>query len=106
LTATRLTRAATTDVAKAAEWYEAQSAGLGDIFLDRVAEAIASIGRQPEAYRKVIRDVRRANLRQFRYALWFRIEEDAVVIACLHTKRDEVLAKERALGVLQMPDPR
>lgn len=105
MTAVRLTRAAAADIAKAADWYEAQSAGLGDKFLDRVAEAVDSIGGHPKAYRKVIRDVRRANLRQFPYALWFRLENDAVVIACLHAKRDEVLAKERALGILQMPDP-
>jgi toxin ParE1/3/4 len=105
LTAVRLTRAATVDIAKAADWYESQSAGLGDKFLDRVTEAVDSIGGHPKAFRKVIRDVRRANLRQFPYALWFRLEDDAVVIACLHAKRDEVLAKERALGILQMPDP-
>lgn len=101
----RLTRAARADIAKAAEWYEAQSPGLGDTFLDRVTEAVDSIGGHPQAYRKVVRDVRRASLRQFPYALWFRLEDDAVVIACLHSKRDGVLAKERALGILQMPDP-
>ena len=105
MTAVRLTRAATADIAKAVDWYEAQSAGLGDEFLDRVTEAVDSIGGHPKAYRKVIRDVRRANLRQFPYALWFRLENDAVVIACLHAKREEVLAKERALGILQMPEP-
>lgn len=103
--AVRLTRAAKADIAKAAEWYEAQLSGLGDQFLDRVTEAVDSIGGHPQAYRKVIRDVRRANLHQFPYALWFRLEDDAVVIACLHAKRDEVLAKERALGILKMPAP-
>jgi toxin ParE1/3/4 len=101
----RLTRAAKADVAKAAAWYETQSDGLGDKFLSRVTEAIENIGGHPRAYREVIRDVRRANMRQFPYALWFRLEGDAVIIACLHAKRDEVLAKERALGILQMPDP-
>jgi len=74
--------------------------------LDCVAEAVDSIGGHPKAYRKVIRDVRRANLRQFPCALWFRLSDDAVVIARLHGKRDEALAKERALGILQMPDPK
>ena len=104
MTPVRLTRAAAADIAKAADWCEAQSAGMGDKFLDRVAEAVDSIGGHPKAYRRVIKDVRPANLQQYPYALWFRLANDAVIIACLHAKRDEVLAKERTLGILQMPD--
>jgi toxin ParE1/3/4 len=76
---------------------------LGDKFLDRVLETIDGIGENPKGYAALIKDVRRANVRQFPYGLWFRIDGDAVVIACLHGSRDPRLAMERALGVLGMP---
>jgi hypothetical protein len=43
----------------------------------------------PLSYTPIIDGVRRANIRRFPLALWFRIDEDgSVVIACLHAKRD------------------
>jgi len=49
----------------------------------------------------VIDDVRRANIRRFPFALWFRVIEDgSVVIACLDSRRNPVLALERAKGVI------
>jgi hypothetical protein len=57
------------------------------------------------AYAPVLRDARRTILRQFPYALWFKIENDAIVIACLHHKRDIALAHERAAGVIEMGEP-
>jgi len=53
----------------------------------------------------VIKEARKADLRKFPYSLWFTIENDVMVIACLHQRRDRVLARERALGVRPMPDP-
>ena len=83
-----LTLAARRDIEAAAEWYENQREGLGLEFTDRVLEAIEAIERNPFGYAKVIGDARRAVLAQFPYALWFKIEKDAIVIACLHHKRD------------------
>ena len=39
---------------------------------------------------------------RFPYALWFKIETTAIVIACLHHKRDTTLARERVAGVIEM----
>lgn len=55
-------------------------------------------------YEPVIRDVRRALLTQVRYALWFKIEDDAIVVACLHHKRDTRLARERVSRVIELPE--
>jgi plasmid stabilization system protein ParE len=100
-----LTRIAEADIERAAIWYEERREGLGADFIARVREAILRIAENPTGYRKTIREVRVANLRRFPYGQWFRAQEDgSVVIACLHGKRDRVLAKERALGVLQMPE--
>lgn len=62
-----------------------------------------AIERNPFGHAKVIGDARRALLKQFPYGLWFKIENDAIVIACLHHKRDIRLARERAAGMIEIP---
>ncbi len=102
----RLTDTAKADIRKAALRCEAEREGLGEKFLDRVDEAIGRIEANPTGYAEVIRDARKANLRQFPYALWFQIKPDnSLVIACLHHRRDSALAKERAAGILEIPKP-
>lgn len=101
----RLTSAASRDIEKAAQWYEQHREGLGLQFTERVLESIEAIERNPLAYAKVIGEARRAILTQFPYALYFRLEGDAIVIACLHHKRDTRLARERAAGVIEIPKP-
>jgi hypothetical protein len=67
------------------------------VFIDGVRETILRIRENPAGYRKAINDVRVANLRKFPYGIWFRERADgSVVIACLHGKRDRVLASPAA----------
>ena len=103
MTLVRLTRAAEADIEKVAAWYEGKRDGLGVQFVERVDQAIQKISETPLGYERIIREVRRVNVSRFPYALWYRVEGDAVVIACLHAKRDPRLAKERARGILKMP---
>ena len=85
LTAVRLTRAATADIAKAADWYDLiPGGGLGDQFLDRVTEAVDSIGGHPKAYRKVIRERAPGKPATVSLRIVVSAENDAVVVACLH----------------------
>jgi plasmid stabilization system protein ParE len=106
VTPVRFTSAAERDIQKAYAWYESQREGLGIEFLNRVDHAVETIGTFPEGFPKIINEVRRAPMEQFPYNLWFRVlPDDSVVIGCLHGRRDTVLARERALGVLEMPDP-
>ena len=82
--AVRFRASAQRDVQQAFEFFEARSAGLGAEFLERVEQATDRISRNPETYQTVFQEVRRANLKQFKYALFYRIETDgSVVIACL-----------------------
>jgi plasmid stabilization system protein ParE len=95
--AVRFRASAQRDVQQAFEFFEARSAGLGAEFLERVEQATDRISRNPETYQTVFQDVRRANLKQFKYALFYRIETDgSVVIACLAHRQDLKLAKARA----------
>ncbi|HEY1948850.1 MAG TPA: hypothetical protein VGG97_17715 [Bryobacteraceae bacterium] len=101
----RLTSAAEDDVTHGYAWYEERKDGLGLEFIERVEQAIGKIVKSLLGHKRVIRDARKCELEQFPYALWYiaESEEDSIVIGCLHGKRDRVLAKERALGVIEMP---
>ena len=52
------------DLLNARAWYERQRAGLGAEFLLCVEEEIERIGRTPEMYAVIYRDVRRALTRR------------------------------------------
>ena len=93
----RLTRAAEADIAQAFDWYEAKTENLGFEFIEQVERAIGRISEHPLSHRKMVDDVRRANLNRFPYGLWYRIDPDgSIVIACLHHKRNPRLASARA----------
>jgi plasmid stabilization system protein ParE len=103
LTRVRITAQAARDIEKNAEYYEQRKEGLGLEFTDRVIEAIEAIERAPLGFSKVVGEGRRALLHRFPFALWFVVEDDAIVIACLHHKRDLKLARERIAGVIEIP---
>jgi plasmid stabilization system protein ParE len=77
------------DVRKGYDWYEEQRPGLGDVFLKRVEECLASIRRNPKAFQAVAKDARRAVVKQFPYVVFFKIEEKITyVYAVFHTSQD------------------
>jgi plasmid stabilization system protein ParE len=81
--------AAAADVEDAYRWYEDQQAGLGDEFLAAVSTVIESLATYPERFPVVYRQTRRANLRRFPYSVFYRIIDDQViVVACMHGRRD------------------
>jgi toxin ParE1/3/4 len=92
------------EIDRAEAWYENRKEGLGGRFLKDVLETADRIALNPEGYAKLIKEARKADLRKFPYSLWFTVENDVLVIACLHGRRDRQLAKERALRVLEMPE--
>jgi len=69
----RFTQAAIRDVENAAEYYERQREGLGLQFYDRLEEAVGDIERNPEGFEVRFEGLRRCNLRQFPYGLWYKI---------------------------------
>ncbi len=54
---------------EAYNWYESQQTGLGDDFLECVDEMLNRIRQMPELCAIVHRDVRRAVVRRFPYAI-------------------------------------
>jgi toxin ParE1/3/4 len=79
------------EVQEAFDWYEGRSEGLGLEFLRAADACLAGVRRNPSAFPKVHKEVRRALIRKFPYALFYIIEEDRiVVVACFHAKRDPI----------------
>lgn len=73
-------------------WYEDASAGLGRAFRAEVDRQIGRILDNPRQFPAVLRDVHRARLRRFPYALFFREREEGIVlIACFHGSRDPLV---------------
>jgi toxin ParE1/3/4 len=92
----RFTQAAIRDVEAAAEHYEREREGLGLQFYGRLEEAVADIEGNAEGFEIRFEGLRRCNLRQFPYGLWYKILPDnSIVIACLHGKRETKLVRQR-----------
>jgi plasmid stabilization system protein ParE len=79
---------AAADLAQAWSWYEAQRPGLGDAFRLSVEMSTRIITDLPDAFPVVERDVRRALVHRFPYAVYHRrIRPDEIeILACLHNR--------------------
>lgn len=87
----RITPSARADRDGAIEWYEQQSTGLADRFIEEFFATARRIQKFPFSAPVLRGDARRVNLHRFPYQLWYRVDEKAaaiVVIAVLHHKRD------------------
>jgi toxin ParE1/3/4 len=81
----------------AAVFYETRQTGLGETFLDRVAEGFNLILAQPLAGPLLFDDFRRRFTRQFPYSIVYRIESDRIfVIAVAHWSRRPEYWKARS----------
>ena len=84
----RFLPAAEADVAAAIAWYDAQSDGLGGAVLEELNATLERILTGPQRYPKVQGSTRRALLRRFPYAVYFREESGQIVIfAVFHQRR-------------------
>ena len=85
----RFTAAAEADLTEALDWYDAQSAGLGDRLLAELEAAKDRVAENPLQFPVIYKVCRRALLRRFPYALFFRLRgNDLQVIACFHMRRN------------------
>jgi plasmid stabilization system protein ParE len=77
------------DIEEAYTWYEGRAPGLGEDYLRRVDNCLLSIRTTPEAFRLVKKDFRRALLRRFPYAIYYKLVDDCVTIhAVLHNSQE------------------
>jgi plasmid stabilization system protein ParE len=88
--------AAAADFEEAYLWYQRQRAGLGEEFLAAVDAILCNIVTHPTTYPVIHREARRALLRRFPYAIFYRVYgETIIVIACMHGRRDPIHWKGR-----------
>jgi len=91
-----LRRAAELDLAGIEDWYDAQQVGLGVEFRGAIDELFGRIADNPLAYPERYRTNRRALVRRFPYVVWYRLQKsDAVILACVHGRRNPRLARAR-----------
>ncbi|MBI9082483.1 MAG: type II toxin-antitoxin system RelE/ParE family toxin [Desulfobacterales bacterium] len=73
---------------EAAKWYEKQREGLGRDFLNEVQHTWNAMAENPHLYPIVHRDTHRALIHRFPFAIFYRIERNAlVIIAVMHGSR-------------------
>lgn len=91
------TQAARRELIEAQDWYEAEGTGLGRRFRAAIDALTERMRENPRQFPVVLRNIRRALLRQFPYSLFFVIEDDRtlLVIACFHASRDPQRWQER-----------
>jgi plasmid stabilization system protein ParE len=65
---------ASRDAAEARDYLDAQQAGRGQAFLNRLKEALTRIAAMPELYSVVWRNVRAARLRKVAYVAYYRVQ--------------------------------
>lgn len=83
--AVRVRAEAERQVRQAAVWYEEQRAGLGVEFVRAVHVLYERVSLFPQLHPVVYRGLRRAVLRRFSYGIYYRLEEQAIVVtAVLH----------------------
>lgn len=84
----RLLRSAELEMADAARYYELQSTGLGQAFLDQLESVFQDIQVSPERWPVFQDDIRRRPLKRFPYSLlYINDQEEILVIAVQHHKR-------------------
>ena len=80
---------AKTDITRAFNWYRDRSEELGRRFMDELQTVLEAIGERPLSFPRVHGEKRRALLRRFPYAVFYRLPADEVVVlGVFHQTRD------------------
>lgn len=88
---------ASEDLAQSQAWYELQKIGLGGKYLRAIRQALQMIEFKPTAFPFAENRLRRALVERFPYAIYFRVEKDAVyVVGIIHSSRDSDIWRNRS----------
>ncbi|MDZ4783016.1 MAG: type II toxin-antitoxin system RelE/ParE family toxin [Planctomycetia bacterium] len=84
------------EIAEVFDWYAARSEKAAQEFRAALRVAQDSAVNQPEWAEKYLHDTRRISLRRFPHSIIFRQKDDEIVIiAVAHAKRDEAYWENR-----------
>ena len=77
------------EMGEAHDWYESQSAGLGEEFMLATELQLKRLEQAPLLYGEAIAGVRRALLPRFPYGVFYAVHRDLVqVLAVIHNARN------------------
>ena len=80
------------DIQQAYQWYERKQPGLGEDFLEQVAQLLRQISNNPFLYSCIYQQLRRASTRKYPYSAYFIVEDDKIIVLrVLHQKRSPEL---------------
>lgn len=87
---------ALTDIEEAQDYFAAGGPSFKDKFTNELEETIELIQQFPEAFPKVLGEIRRVLFRKHTYAVYYIAwPEHLEVIAVIHTRRDPEIWKKR-----------
>jgi plasmid stabilization system protein ParE len=85
----RFSSDADAELAEAGQWYAHQREDLDLEFMESDDEALTRVVRNPHLYPVIYRNLRRAVVRRFPFAVFYDVTEDEIrVIAVFHSRRD------------------
>ncbi|MCU7500490.1 MAG: type II toxin-antitoxin system RelE/ParE family toxin, partial [Ignavibacteria bacterium] len=68
------------ELIEAVNWYEERIKGLGSSFLLSIEAAIDSISRNPKAYPKIYKNIRRILIRRFPFGIYYFVEKERIIV--------------------------
>lgn len=90
-------RAASAEFIEASVWYENKQAGLARQFISEIDRCVSLASESPYQFSIVHKDIRRIVVNRFPYGVYFRVEEQRIIIlAVFHSSRSPVVWKTRA----------
>ena len=75
------------EVLEARQWYEEREPGLGAEFGNAVSDTVLHIVDNPMAFPIIRGETRRAVLRRFPYAVYFRMLGDDIIVLAVHGRQ-------------------
>lgn len=87
------------ELAAARVWYALQREGLNEALTQRVDETLQRIVAAPHLYPLVYRQLRRAVIRQFPFAIFYEPTADEIIVfAVYHSSRDPNRLESRTIA--------
>jgi toxin ParE1/3/4 len=89
-------RIAQIELDEAVSWYENKQVGVGREMRIEIEKHLEQIAKQPQRFRRIRRDVRRAVLRRFPYSIYFLHETDSIIVlAIFHARKAPQILEDR-----------
>lgn len=91
---------ANADIRSTVRWYERIDPNLAFRFILETSTTLWRIARFPYQFPLIMGIFRRAGLKRFRYAIYYSVEKEEVVVkAIVHERRNDTAWKDRGNGI-------